>query len=527
MFEYTPIKKGDFEVVPYKKTSSLQRSLRTKIIKLAYNNHELRSDLLPLVCSRSIRIARLILAGRIDDLIAALKNRHPKFIDGIDFLVKSDTTKRQKHLAWSAKQIVKGDDPKEVADLTKRFEALLKKKRIPTNKKDLSKRNFPSLKSLKELVVEIEQTKSEAEKRKEEREVAYKESDFIRLPPEWKDKYIIAIPKTEKASCYIGKGTKWCTSGRQGNMFSEYGITEGLALYYVLDRNRTIEDPLYKVAFSIPADPEVAEEYGLTVTVTINDALNNSRTLTNLPKELQYLYKKFIRPHVEKLKMSPAQEYQDKKVKAITQKIHQGVRPLDLKGIYLHGVDLTGADLIGADLTGVRAIDLVGCPSALPADWQCIDINTNSGYVLVGPTADLSNTDLSGADLSGADLSGANLSGAWLIRANLSGADLSGADLTGARTHNLVGGCPSALPPSWQCTEGAYYVLVGPGADLYEADLRGTDLRNANLSGAWLSYADLSGADLTGADLSGASLTGANLTGANLTGATLPEGFST
>ena len=113
----------------------------------------------------------------------------------------------------------------EVADFTKRFEVLLKKKRIPTNKKDLSKRNFPSLKSLKELVVEIEQTKSESEKRKErmrrEREVAYKESDFIRLPPEWKDKYIIAIPKTEKASCYIGKGTRWCTSGRQENLFNE------------------------------------------------------------------------------------------------------------------------------------------------------------------------------------------------------------------------------------------------------------------------------------------------------------------
>ena len=86
-------------------------NLRTKTIKLAYNNPELRSDLLPLVCSRSIRIARLILAGRIDDLINALKNRHPEFIDEIDFLVKSDTTKRQKHLAWSAKQIVKGDDP--------------------------------------------------------------------------------------------------------------------------------------------------------------------------------------------------------------------------------------------------------------------------------------------------------------------------------------------------------------------------------------------------------------------------------
>ena len=124
----------------------------------------------------------------------------------------------------------------------------------------------------------------------------------------------------------------------------------------------------------------------------------------------------------------------------------------NLTGANLSGADLTDANLSGANLDYVRAINLLECPSYLPADWMCENNN------LVGPLARLQE----------ADLSGAYLTGATLHDADLRYADLSGADLI--------------------------------DAFLYNADLIGANLSNADLTNADLSYADLSDANLSGAD---------------------------
>ncbi|SVC05207.1 uncharacterized protein METZ01_LOCUS258061, partial [marine metagenome] len=65
----------------------------------------------------------------------------------------------------------------------------------------------------------------------------------------------------------------------------------------------------------------------------------------------------------------------------------------NLSGGFLDNADLTGVDLRYADLKSVHARNLLGCPAALPTDWQCIE-NT-----LVGPYAGLTGAILSGADL--------------------------------------------------------------------------------------------------------------------------------
>jgi uncharacterized protein YjbI with pentapeptide repeats len=234
----------------------------------------------------------------------------------------------------------------------------------------------------------------------------------------------------------------------------------------------------------------------------------------------------------------------------------------DLVNAELSGADLSGLDLSGADLSGLHAIGLLSCPSTLPTNWSCIKQN------LVGPSANLSGADLSGTNLNGTDLSDAELSGVRAIdlvwcpsalpvswrcikqnlvgpSADLTGADLSDADLHGVRAINLVS-CPASLPSDWACIKKN---LVGPGANLKAADLSGTflegvDLSDVDLSGAhaidlvscpaalpsdWLCIknslvgpgADLKGATLNNADLSYSHLKGANLDGANLRNTTL------
>lgn len=165
--------------------------------------------------------------------------------------------------------------------------------------------------------------------------------------------------------------------------------------------------------------------------------------------------------------------------------------------------DLSGVNLATAQLDDVRATHLVNCPSALPADWNCL-LLAHTGETLVGPGADLSGLNLSGANLDGqvldgADLRNSDLSGASLVSADLTNARLDAADLGGANLTNAV----------------------LDGADLQDADLAAATLAGADLNGANLDTANLSGADLTNAVLEDASLDSANLSGADLSNALL------
>jgi hypothetical protein len=48
------------------------------------------------------------------------------------------------------------------------------------------------------------------------------------------------------ASCYYGKGTKWCTAAETDSHFKRYN--EDGKLFYIIDRSKPTSDPLYKVA---------------------------------------------------------------------------------------------------------------------------------------------------------------------------------------------------------------------------------------------------------------------------------------
>jgi uncharacterized protein YjbI with pentapeptide repeats len=225
----------------------------------------------------------------------------------------------------------------------------------------------------------------------------------------------------------------------------------------------------------------------------------------------------------------------------------------DLTGANLTGADLTGADLsratvkdatfTGATLAGVRAIDVVGPPTGLPAGWQYLQISNIRGVStghLVGPGVDLSGIYLRAVSLADADLHGADLSGATILQSNVSGADLSDADLTDA----TFGPSLTAIGVDFSDADltGAY--LSGgnftdttfTGATMAGAEISGsvtlTGVRSGGITGTvdlpsnWLLVkgyligrdADLAGADLSGADLTGANLLWVDLSTANLTG---------
>ena len=53
-------------------------------------------------------------------------------------------------------------------------------------------------------------------------------------------KYLVIVPKSYKASCYYGSGTKWCTTSSENHLMTE---TKRAVLYYVIDKDKTPYEP--------------------------------------------------------------------------------------------------------------------------------------------------------------------------------------------------------------------------------------------------------------------------------------------
>ena len=60
-------------------------------------------------------------------------------------------------------------------------------------------------------------------------------------------KYVIVTPKTHKASCYYGAGTKWCTASSSNDTHFNTYMSDG-RLFYIIDKTKPTSDIFYKVA---------------------------------------------------------------------------------------------------------------------------------------------------------------------------------------------------------------------------------------------------------------------------------------
>lgn len=60
------------------------------------------------------------------------------------------------------------------------------------------------------------------------------------------DRFFVVNPLTHQASCYYGKGTKWCTAADSSYQFNQYN--DDGKLFYILDKSKQTNDPFYKVA---------------------------------------------------------------------------------------------------------------------------------------------------------------------------------------------------------------------------------------------------------------------------------------
>ena len=107
--------------------------------------------------------------------------------------------------------------------------------RIPNESRDINK--FKSLNDLYDVVKGFEDgEETMATSNKDEiRQIKQNEIDKVFENGDW----LIMIPKTERASCLIGKGTQWCTAAEQSNnMFDHYNSDGPLYVLVNKDDNK-------------------------------------------------------------------------------------------------------------------------------------------------------------------------------------------------------------------------------------------------------------------------------------------------
>ena len=96
----------------------------------------------------------------------------------------------------------------------------------------------------------------EKEKEAETKKVAVKGTEFVADTPYHK----VVRPLTKEGSCYFGRQTRWCISAeRSANYFDEY-TRKGKAFFFLLAKNKNIEEPFKKIAVVIDDDGNF-EEY--------------------------------------------------------------------------------------------------------------------------------------------------------------------------------------------------------------------------------------------------------------------------
>jgi hypothetical protein len=138
-------------------------------------------------------------------------------------LDKADPTQNKGMTAWLVGQY--GQGKLRLEDLGTASETLTMfrryAQRLEKNQRDLGQ--YQSLAAVWEAVIgfanEEEQHLSGKAQKALERDKAYTESRILRQDP---DGFTIAVPLTEFAAKWWGKGTRWCTAAEKGNAFRQY-----------------------------------------------------------------------------------------------------------------------------------------------------------------------------------------------------------------------------------------------------------------------------------------------------------------
>ena len=133
----------------------------------------------------------------------------------------ADPTPKGVFMQWLLRQAVRREIPAEdISKVRETLEAFERyKRRLPPEQRDIGRYEAVASvwKAIEPFVLQDTPASAKAEDRRA-REQARAESTILLEKVGW----TVAIPRTERAACWWGKGTRWCTAARNNNMFGRY-----------------------------------------------------------------------------------------------------------------------------------------------------------------------------------------------------------------------------------------------------------------------------------------------------------------
>jgi hypothetical protein len=212
-------------------------------------------------------------------------------------LGKADPTQNKGMTAWLVGQYAEGN--LRLEDLGTANETLTMFRRyaqqLEAEKRDLGQ--YPSLAAVWETVIGFAQTEEQhlsgKAQRALDRDKAYAESRILRQDD---DGFTIAVPLTEFAAKWWGRGTRWCTAAEKGNAFWQYHKDAPLIVVIIPELKEKGKFQLWvaegSVQFMDAADNRVSEvlttDYWPRFEPIISFALRqNGQALRYVPKALR------------------------------------------------------------------------------------------------------------------------------------------------------------------------------------------------------------------------------------------------
>ena len=170
---------------------------------------------------------KLIQEGRTDDFKSKYGQKFsPEIINRII------STVTPKFLQWTGKVL---DSINFEDNFFKLTEALKKFEKISSNLPKTDINQYQTLTELTSAITEYENKSRRNVKKVEGGNVVYDDGRFF-----------VVNPLNHEASCYYGKGTKWCTAAETDTHFKKYN--DDGKLFYIIDRSKATNDANYKVA---------------------------------------------------------------------------------------------------------------------------------------------------------------------------------------------------------------------------------------------------------------------------------------
>jgi hypothetical protein len=180
-----------------------------------------------------MKYSQVLSEGRIDDFISKYKNKFKPEDAKKIFLLSIDLSSNHKFLNFLGRVISPDSVNEDMMEAKIMVEKFIKYQQN-LEEKDINQYN--SLKDIRDAILKHENKIRREVKKVDGADIIYED-----------DRFTVVVPKTHKASCYYGSGSKWCTAALSSDLhFERYNETG--KLFYFLDKKAKSGSQFYKVA---------------------------------------------------------------------------------------------------------------------------------------------------------------------------------------------------------------------------------------------------------------------------------------